>query len=124
MLRDYAPILVLLALVAGFAVVNVVLSEWLGRNRRSIGKGNAYECGMSAEGSARLRLSIHFYLVAVDFILFDVEALMLLPWTVTARTFSELDLGTLVFAQVGAFIGLLGFGLAYVWAKGGLSWDR
>lgn len=125
MLEEYAPILVLLALVLGFAVVNVAISELLGPKRRSIGKGTAYECGLGeVQGNARIRLSIHFYLVAVLFILFDVESLLLLPWAVAAKTFAEAGVGGLIFAEVAGFVGVLALGLAYVWRKGGLTWDR
>ena len=84
MLRDYAPILLLVVMVVGFAGVNLVLSDLLGAKRRSLDKDRAYESGMSPEGSARVRLSIHFYLVAVLFILFDVELIFLVPWAVQA----------------------------------------
>jgi NADH-quinone oxidoreductase subunit A len=124
MLIDYAPILVLLVLVALFALGNIVLSELVGSRRRAIGKADAYECGMGAIGSARLRLSIHFYLVAVLFILFDVESLLLIPWAVAARDLAAAGVGRLVFLEVFAFVLVLGVGLAFVWRKGGLEWDR
>ena len=124
MLTDYAPILILLGLVAGFAVSNVIISELLGAKRRAVGKGSAYECGLGSVGSARLRLSIHFYLVAVLFILFDVESLLLIPWAVTAKSFAAAGVGDLVLLEVFGFIAVLAVGLAYVWKKGGLSWDR
>ena len=125
MLNDYAPILILLVLIVGFAVVNIVLCDVLGGKRRSIAKGAAYECGMEPFGSARIRLSIHFYLVAVLFILFDVESIFLIPWAVTAREFSAIPgLGAIVFAEIALFAVVLGVGLAFVWKKGGLDWDR
>jgi NADH-quinone oxidoreductase subunit A len=124
MLTSYAPILILLGLVLGFAGTNVVVSELLGRNRPAVGKGSAYECGMASVGSARLRLSIHFYLVAVLFILFDVESLLLVPWAVSARALSDAGAGGIVFAEVLGFVAVLGVGLAYVWRKGGLTWER
>ena len=124
MLTQYAPILILLGLVLGFAVVNIAISELLGKKRRGVSKGSAYECGLGAVGNARLRLSIHFYLVAVLFILFDVESLLLVPWAVSARGFAEAGVGGLVFAEVLGFVLVLGVGLAYVWRKGGLTWDR
>ena len=124
MLQSYAPILVLFVLVAAFAVGNVILSEFLGRTRRAVGKGSAYECGMGAVGNARLRLSIHFYLVAVLFILFDVESLLLIPWAVSARAFHDAGVGGVVLAEVLGFAAVLGVGLLYVWRKGGLTWDR
>ncbi len=124
MLQDYAPILILLGLVAAFAVGNIVISELLGAKRRAIGKGSAYECGLKAVGNARLRLSIHFYLVAVLFILFDVESLLLIPWAVSAREFAAQGVGGVVLIEVLGFVTVLGVGLAYVWRKGGLSWER
>jgi NADH-quinone oxidoreductase subunit A len=124
MLTDYAPILMLLALVALFALGNIVLSELVGKKQRAVGKETAYECGLGAVGNARLRLSIHFYLVAVLFILFDVESLLLVPWAVTARAFAQGGVGLLVAAEVLFFVLVLGVGLAVVWRKGGLTWDR
>ena len=124
MLIDYAPILVLLVLVAAFAVGSVVLSELLGSPRKAVGKGASYECGMGSVGNARIRLSIHFYLVAVLFILFDVESLLLIPWAVAARGLAEAGVGGVVFVEVLAFVAVLAVGLAFVWRKGGLEWDR
>ena len=124
MLTDYGPILILLALVLLFAGVGLVASELLGSKRIAIGKESAYECGMGSVGNARLRLSIHFYLVAVLFILFDVESLLLIPWAVAARDFAEQGVGRIVLVEVIGFVAVLGVGLAYVWRKGGLTWDR
>jgi NADH-quinone oxidoreductase subunit A len=124
MLLDYAPILILLAMVLAFATVSLVLSDLAGRRRRSIGKGTAYECGMGAVGDARVRLSIHFYLVAVSFIVFDVEAIFLIPWAVAAKGFAAAGVGMEVFGLVAFFILVLVVGLAYEWRKGGLDWDR
>ena len=124
MLSDYGPILLLLGVVLAFAVGNVVLSELLGKKTKAIGKSDAYECGMGSIGGARLRLSIHFYLVAVLFILFDVESLLLIPWAVAAKDFAAAGVGTIVLTEVLGFVAVLGVGLAYVWRKGGLTWDR
>ena len=124
MLIDYAPILMLAVMVSGFAAGNLVLSDLMGRKRRSIAKGNAYECGMQVVGDARVRLSIHFYLVAVSFIVFDVEAIFLIPWAVAAKGFAAAGVGLEVFALVAFFILVLCVGLAYEWRKGGLDWDR
>ena len=124
MLENYAPILLLLVMVVGFAVANIVLNELVGRHRPHVSKGAAYECGMEPEGSARLHLSIHFYLVAVLFILFDVEAVFLILWAVSAKSFQASGIGGFVFAEVAAFVLVLALALAYVWRKGGLEWDR
>lgn len=124
MLTSYGPILLLVALVLGFALVNLVISDLLGAKRRSIGKGAAYECGMDPVGSARLRLSIHFYLVAVLFIVFDVESVFLILWAVGAKHFAAEGYGLAVFVQVAIFMALLVLALAYEWRKGGLDWER
>ena len=124
MLTAYAPILVLFCLVLGFAVVSLGMSEVLGAKRSAVGKATAYECGMTPVGNARIRLSIHYYLVAVLFILFDVEAVFLVLWAVGARGFTETGKGMLVFGEITLFVGLLVLALAYVWRKGGLEWDR
>ncbi len=119
MLRDFAPILLLLLLVGGFAGVSLLLSDLLGRKRASLDKDTAYESGMEPVGDARLRLSIHFYLVAVLFILFDVELIFLVPWAVQAS-----ELGPAGFWMVATFLLVLCVGLVYEWRVGGLEWDR
>lgn len=124
MLERYLPILFLLGFVVLFAVGNIVFSDLVGGRRRSIGKGGAYECGMTPVGTARVRLSIHFYLVAVLFILFDVESVFLVLWASGARALTEAGVGALVFGEIVLFVGLLVLALAYVWRKGGLDWDR
>ena len=124
MLHDYVPILILTVLVLAFAAGNLVISDVLGGKRKSIAKGTAYECGMSVRGDARVRLSIHFYLVAVSFIVFDVEAIFLIPWAVAAKQFAVEGVGLQVFGLVTFFLLVLVVGLAYEWRKGGLDWDR
>lgn len=124
MLERYLPILLLLGLVLAFAVGTILISDLLGTHRRAVGKGGAYECGMAPQGTARVRLSIHFYLVAVLFILFDVESVFLVLWAAGARSLTEAGVGALVFGEIVVFVGLLVLALAYVWRKGGLDWDR
>jgi len=124
MLADYVPILLLLGVALGFAALNNVLSELFGRKRKNVGKTDAYECGMEPSGSARIRLSIHFYLIAVLFILFDVEVVFLFLWAAAASTLREQNMATLVLFEIGAFVFVLVLALAYVWRKVGLEWDR
>jgi len=124
MLHAYVPILLLLVLALGFALVNVSLSEWFGRRRRNVGKTDPYECGMEPIGNARIRLSIHFYLVAVLFILFDVESVFLVLWAVAAKSLKAQHMGAVVLGEIGVFVLVLVLALAYVWRKGGLEWDR
>jgi NADH-quinone oxidoreductase subunit A len=124
MLTAYAPILVLLAAILAFAVGNMVLSDVVGRTFRNSEKASPYECGMDPIGSARVRLSIHFYLVAVLFIVFDVEALFIVLWAGSVREFAAAGLGMRVFAAVFLFVFVLAATLFYEWRKGGLEWDR
>ena len=84
-----------------------------------------YECGMEPfEKVERHRFSIHFYLVAVTFIVFDVEAIFLLLWASSVKDFAASGITWIVFAQVAFFIGVLVLALIYEWQKGGLNWDR
>jgi NADH-quinone oxidoreductase subunit A len=124
MLNDYIPILLLLGVALGFAFLNGALSEWFGRRRVNVGKRDPYECGMEPRGSARIRLSIHFYLVAVLFILFDVESVFLFLWAVAAKSLKAQGMSVFVMYEVGAFVFVLALALVYVWRKGGLEWDR
>lgn len=124
MIESYLPVLIFFVMVVGFAIANMALSDLGGRKRKNVGKGDPYECGMEPQGDARLRLSIQFYLVAVLFILFDVESLFLILWAVGAKDFGAAGVGVFVFAEILAFVTLLALALAYVWRKGGLEWDH
>jgi NADH:ubiquinone oxidoreductase subunit 3 (subunit A) len=79
---------------------------------------------MEPVGTARLRLSIHFYLTAVLFILFDVEGIFLMLWSTAAKSFQAAGAGGLVFAEILVFVAMLVVALVFVWRKGGLEWDR
>ncbi|MBI4615632.1 MAG: NADH-quinone oxidoreductase subunit A, partial [Planctomycetes bacterium] len=89
----------------------------LGPRRGGRVKEEAYECGEVATGKARTRFSVHFYLVAILFVLFDIEAVFLLPWAVIYR-----DLGVFGLVEVGIFVGVLALGLFYAWKRGVLEW--
>ena len=117
MLADYFPILIFLALALGFALVTIVLSSLLGRKRPTLTKLMPYECGVDPFGTARQRFSVRFFLVAMLFIVFDIEAVFLYPWAVIYR-----DLKLFGFVEMGIFILVLVVGLAYVWRKGALEW--
>ena len=82
------------------------------------GKGDPYECGVPLLTESRERFSVKFYFVAIMFILFDIETVFLLPWAVLYRS-----LGVAGLAEVGLFFVVLGFGLVYLWNRGGLEWD-
>jgi NADH-quinone oxidoreductase subunit A len=99
------------------------VSSLLGRQRETRGKLTTYECGMDPWGDARGRFSVKFFLVAVLFILFDVEAVFLIPWAVNLKALTAQGHGPFLFVEMLTFIIALGLGLAYIWRKGGLSWD-
>ncbi len=118
MLRSYAPLLIMLAISVVNAVFMVVLSKVLSPGGYSRVKASPYESGMNPLGSTRERFSVKFYVVAILFIVFDVETVFLLPWAVTMR-----ELGWEGFAAAGIFIFILTVGLIYEWKKGALEWD-
>ena len=118
MLLDYVPILILVVLAALFAGGSIVLSALLGPRRPNAEKLSPYECGVEPVGTARERFSIKFYLVAMLFIVFDMEIVFLYPWAVV---YKQLKLFGLV--SMGTFLLILLVGYFYVWKKGGLEWD-
>ncbi len=116
-MQGWLSILLLILLGAGFALVSVLLSQVLGPKKPSPEKSAPYECGMPAVGDARERQSVKFYLVAMIFLLFDIEVAFLYPWAMALR-----DLGWPGLMQVALFMLLLTTGYIYVWRKGALDW--
>lgn len=110
---------VYLVLVFGMITVLMVLPRVIAKSSTSKAKEVAYECGVDPEGTAKQRFSVHFYLVAVLFILFDIEAVFLFPWAVALQ-----DLGWAGFLEAIVFVAILGLGLGYAWRKGVLDWNR
>jgi NADH-quinone oxidoreductase subunit A len=116
--QEYVPILILLALVCGFAAVSLGMSVMFGKRRPTPEKDAPYECGIIPETSARGRFSVKFFLVAMLFIVFDVETIFLVPWAVVFR-----ELGAYGLAAMAPFMLLLVASLAYEWKRGALEWD-
>ena len=114
----FIPVLIMIGLGVGFAAGSVGLSQLLGPRKPTPEKLAPYECGMPAVGDARERQSIKFYLVAMIFLLFDIEVAFLYPWAIAFR-----DLGMLGFVQVLTFFALLTTGYVYVWRKGAFDWS-
>jgi len=106
-------------LVTGFALVSVIGSMILGMRKPTPAKQAPYECGMQPVGTARERFSVKFYLVAMLFLLFDIEAVFLFPWAVVYR-----DLKLFGFFEMLLFIAVVLAGYVYVWKKGALEWER
>lgn len=102
--------------VIGSAIV--ASAYFLAPSRPIASKLDPYECGVPLQGESRDRFSVRFYLVAIMFILFDIETVFIIPWAVLYK-----KLGVPGLVEVGLFFAVLGFGLAYLWKRGGLEWD-
>jgi NADH-quinone oxidoreductase subunit A len=116
---SYFPVLLQILLAAGTAGALVALSWLVGQRTRSPQKDTPYESGMRPTGSARERFSVKFYLVAIVFILFDIEAVFLYPWAVVYR-----QLRFFGFFEMLLFIVLIVVGFFYIWKKGALDWSQ
>lgn len=123
-MKEYLSILIVFIFVLGFAVTQIVLSHLVGRRRDTRAKLMPYECGMDPVGSAHQRFSVKFYLVAMLFILFDIEAIFLVPWAVVFRSLIERLSRPFVFFEMMVFIAVLFVGYVYVWKKGLFEWNR
>lgn len=123
MLASYVPLLLLIALVVFSAVAMVVLSHLFSANRPTPVKNQPYESGMPPLGSARERFDVKFYLVAVLFIVFDIEVVFMMPWAIAFRQLDILGLGVLGgLLEMLVFIAVLVVGYVYVWKRGALEW--
>ncbi|CAN5498481.1 NADH-quinone oxidoreductase subunit A [soil metagenome] len=112
-----------LVVAVGFAAVTLLLSVVLGKSAKSNAtKDSAYECGMLPVGGAQARFSVKFYLVAMLFVIFDIEVVFMYPWAVIFREFVVTQ-GTAIFWSMLGFIGILGVAYIYVLKKGALRWD-
>jgi NADH-quinone oxidoreductase subunit A len=123
MLASYVPLLLLIALVVFSAVAIVVLSHLFSAHRPTPVKHQPYESGMPPLGSARERFDVKFYLVAVLFIVFDIEVVFMMPWAVAFRQLDILGLGVLGgLLEMAVFVVVLVVGYVYVWKRGALEW--
>ncbi len=114
----YFSVLLLLIIAVGMSVGFVFLSQALGPRKYDRIKYSVYECGVDPFTSASVRVSVKFYLVALLFLLFDLETAFLYPWAVLFR-----DLGLFGFIEMAIFVGILLVGLVYAWKKGALDWQ-
>jgi NADH-quinone oxidoreductase subunit A len=122
-LSDYLPIVLMFVVAFGFAAGNVLLSQFVGQHKATRTKTMPYECGKDPVGSAHERFSVKFYLIAMIFILFDIELIFLIPWAVVFRTFiTDFRLGSLIYVEMILFIALLLVGYVYVLKKGLFEW--
>ena len=118
LLRDYLPIAILLGVSTGLAIVMVTLGQILGPRKDTPAKLMPYESGMIPIGTAVRRMPVRFYLIAVLFVLFDIEVIFLLPYAVVLR-----KLGLFGLIEMLVFVMILLVGYVYVWKKGALEWE-
>ena len=118
MLAEYFPILLFILVGLAVGVAPIVLGSLLGPHRPDAEKLSPYECGFEAFEDSRMKFDVRYYLVAILFILFDLEIAFLFPWAVSLR-----GIGTFGLCSMLVFIALLTVGFAYEWKKGALEWD-
>ncbi len=121
MLVDYLPILVFLAISMLFAGAVIILSSLFGKKTSTREKLMPYECGMDPIGNARAKFSVKFFIIAMLFIVFDVELVFLYPWAIVFKQFAQFKM--FVFVEMVVFIGILLAGFIYAWKKGALEWE-
>ena len=118
MLRDFLPIIILIVLSTVLAGLVILLGHWFGPHRPTLRKSLPYESGMRPIGPGTRRMPVRFYLIAVLFILFDIEVVFFLPWAVVFR-----KLGMFGLIEMLVFIVILLVGYVYAWKKGALEWE-
>ena len=118
MLAEYLPTLLFLIVATGIGVALILIGNLLGPKRPSFEKLSAYECGFAAFEDARMQFDIRYYLIAIQFIVFDLEIIFIVPWATVFR-----ELGVLGLVEMGIFVGMLLIGFIYVWKKGALEWE-
>jgi NADH-quinone oxidoreductase subunit A len=116
---DFLPILVQFGLAAAFIIVTMIVTHQIGPRRKSGLKDDPFECGIEVKGDARTPVSVKYFLVAILFVLFDVEVIFMYPWAVNFR-----KLGMLGFVEMLLFMGLLLAGFYYIIRKGVLQWEK
>lgn len=117
-LTDYLPIAIMFVVALGFVVTTMFVTHALGPKRKTLTKQDAFECGIEPKGNARAPFNIKYFLVAILFVLFDVEVIFMYPWAVNFK-----DLGVSAFIEMIVFIGLLLVGYFYIIKKGALHWE-
>ena len=118
MLENYVPVLIFLVVAAGIGVLLLALGFLFGRGRKDDEKLSPYECGFEAFEDSRMKFDVRYYLVAILFIIFDLEIAFLFPWAVSLDTFGAFGL-----VAMAIFLAVLVVGFIYEWKKGALEWD-
>ena len=123
MAEQYLPILLVVSIAVVFAAVFLALSTWLGPQRGNPLKQSTYECGIPPRGNPQIRFFVRFFLVALLFLLFDLEAVFIYPWVILYRGFLADGRAAFALGELGVFLAVLLVGYVYVWKKGGLEWQ-
>lgn len=116
---DYLPIVLMFIVALGFVVTTMLASHWLGPKRKSKIKLDSFECGIETQGNARMPFAIKYFLVAILFVLFDIEVIFMYPWAVNFK-----ELGMLGVIEVFSFVALLLVGFYYMLSKKALKWEE
>ena len=118
MLAEYLPTLLFLIVATGIGVSLMVIGRFIGPRRPDAQKLSPYECGFEAFEDARMKFDVRYYLIAIQFIIFDLEIIFIVPWTLVFQ-----ELGARGLVTMGLFVGMLFLGFIYVWKKGALEWE-
>ena len=117
-LANYLPTLLFLIVATGIGIALMVAGRFLGPRRPDAQKLSPYECGFEAFEDARMKFDVRYYLIAILFIVFDLEIIFIVPWTLVFQ-----ELGPRALVTMGLFVGMLFLGFVYVWKKGALEWE-
>ena len=118
MLAEYLPTLLFLIVATGIGISLMVIGRFIGPRRPDAQKLSPYECGFEAFEDARMKFDVRYYLIAIQFIVFDLEIIFIVPWTLVFQA-----LGARALVTMGLFVGMLFLGFIYVWKKGALEWE-
>ena len=118
MLAEYLPTLLFLIVATGIGIALLIVGTVLGPRRPTVEKLSPYECGFAAFEDARMQFDVRYYLIAILFIVFDLEIAFMFPWALVFR-----ELGIFGLVEMGVFLSLLVIGFIYVWKKGALEWE-
>ncbi|MFB0508814.1 MAG: NADH-quinone oxidoreductase subunit A [Thermodesulfobacteriota bacterium] len=122
MLIEYFPLLIFVGIAGAFGVFVVIASYLVGQHKPTLTKMAPFECGVTTVGSSRRRIPIRYYLVAMLFLLFDIEIVFIYPWAVVFRDLKG-AMGILIFFEMLVFIGILIVAYVYIWKRGALEWE-
>jgi len=123
MFEQFIPVMLVLAVAVVFAGAFLGISFWLGPRRPSAVKDSTYECGIPVRGTTHIRFFVRFFLVALFFLLFDLEAVFLYPWVLLYSGLVTAGHGAFALGEMGVFVLVLLVGFVYIWKKGGLEWQ-